>query len=48
MLASGKSKAEAIKAMVSGYVDTHIPASILQTHSDVVLIIDKDAASLID
>lgn len=48
MLASGKSKAEAIKAMVSGYVDTHIPASILQTHSDVVLVVDKEAASLID
>lgn len=47
MLASGKSKAEAIKAMVSGYVDTHVPASILQTHSDIILILDKEAASLI-
>ncbi|GAB6087894.1 glucosamine-6-phosphate deaminase [Alkaliphilus crotonatoxidans] len=47
LLASGKNKAEAIREMTSGYVNTQVPASILQTHSNVSLIIDEEAASLI-
>jgi glucosamine-6-phosphate deaminase len=47
LLASGKEKAEAIKEMTDGYVNTQIPASILQTHANVSLIIDRDAAALL-
>ncbi|MFW6023097.1 MAG: glucosamine-6-phosphate deaminase [Halanaerobiaceae bacterium] len=48
LLASGKGKAEAIQKTVSGYISTWTPSSLLQTHSEVTLIIDQDAASLID
>lgn len=48
LLASGKSKAEAINNMINGEIDPQIPASILQLHSNVVLVIDKEAAELLD
>lgn len=48
LLASGKNKAEAIKKTVSGRISTEVPASLLQTHPDVTIIIDQEAASLID
>ena len=38
---------EAIKATVNGEVTPLCPASILQNHKDAVLLIDKDAASLL-
>ncbi len=47
LLASGKNKAEAIKKTVSGKISTHEPASLLQTHPQVTIILDRDAASLI-
>lgn len=47
LLASGRNKARAIKETVSGYVSTKVPASLLQTHPEVTLIIDKEAASLL-
>lgn len=47
LLATGKNKADAIKKMVEGSVSEDVPASILQKHQDVVVIIDEDAASLI-
>lgn len=47
LLASGEGKAEAIRDMTNGYISTKVPASILQAHQDVTLIIDKDAAKLI-
>lgn len=47
MVANGKNKAEAVKAMVKGPIDEKCPASILQKHNDVVLIIDEEAASLL-
>ncbi len=47
LLASGTNKAEAIKQTVSGHVDTRVPSSLLQTHPEVTLIIDKEAASLL-
>lgn len=47
LLASGEGKAQAIKDMTNGYINTNYPASILQTHQDFILIIDKDAAKLI-
>ena len=47
LLASGKSKAEAIKETVSGKVTTAVPASFLQLHRKATLILDKEAASLL-
>lgn len=48
LLASGRNKAEAIREMVSGYVNTQVPASILQTHPELTLIVDKEAGALIE
>lgn len=47
LIANGKNKAEAIKAMLEGPVVESCPASILQKHDDVVVVIDEDAASLL-
>ena len=45
LLATGENKAEAIKAMVEGPVTAACPASALQMHEQVVLVIDEAAAS---
>lgn len=45
LVANGESKADAVKAMVEGTVDTACPASVLQNHPDVVVIVDEAAAS---
>jgi len=47
LLASGESKASAIQKSVSGRISTDIPASLLQLHRDIILIVDKQAASLL-
>ncbi len=47
LVASGKGKASAVKAMVQGAVTESCPASILQQHANVIVVIDKDAASLL-
>lgn len=47
LLAFGKQKAEAVKGMLEGPVTQELPASVLQTHQNVVAIIDRDAASLL-
>lgn len=47
VLASGAEKAEAVKKMLSGNISTHCPASLLCLHSDVVVICDKAAYSLV-
>lgn len=48
LIATGEKKAKAIKAMVSGEVTPQIPCSILNEHSDVIIMLDKAAASLLD
>ena len=48
LLASGKGKAEAIYKTVNGPVKPQVPASILQFHKDVIVVIDEDAASLLE
>ena len=48
LLASGTKKADAIYKTVCGKVTEDCPASVLQLHCDVTLIIDKDAASKLD
>ena len=47
LIASGVGKAGAIKGMIEGPVTNEVPASILQTHPDVTVIIDEEAASLL-
>lgn len=47
LIASGKDKAEAVKKAFFGPVQPQVPASILQLHPDVTVVLDEDAASLI-
>lgn len=47
ILASGKNKAQAVYNTVKGEVTELVPASILQTHPNCILIVDEDAGSLI-
>lgn len=47
IIATGKNKADAVKQMVNGNVTPQCPASVLQFHTDVTLILDREAASLI-
>lgn len=47
LLASGKNKAQAIHDTVFGDIDPKKPSSILKIHPDVVLVLDKESASLI-
>ena len=47
LLASGVGKAKAVKQMLQGEVSPSCPASVLQTHPDATVILDKDAASLL-
>ena len=47
LIASGENKAEAIKGLFSGKITTANPATMLQMHRDVVVIIDEAAGKLI-
>lgn len=47
LVASGKNKAKAIKGLVKGEIIEELPASVLQLHPFVTIVIDKDAASLL-
>lgn len=46
LVASGKDKAEIVKRAFFGEVTPDVPASVLQFHQNVVVIVDEDAASL--
>lgn len=45
LMAFGEQKAHAIKMMVEGPITEEVPASILQKHPDVTVIVDEAAAS---
>ena len=47
LLANGKNKAEAVYKAVCGDVTPEAPASILQLHRDVAVIVDREAAALL-
>ncbi|EPB3292950.1 glucosamine-6-phosphate deaminase [Listeria monocytogenes] len=47
LLAFGENKAQAIKETIKGPVDVNCPASVLQNHPDVTVILDNEAASLL-
>ena len=47
LIASGEGKAEIVKAMVQGPVTPAVPASVLQLHPDVIVVVDEAAAGLL-
>ena len=47
LVATGLNKAEAVKNTVEGIITKNVPASILQTHPNVELYLDVEAASLL-
>lgn len=47
LMASGATKAEAVASAIQGPVSSDNPASFLQNHSDVLFILDREAASAI-
>ena len=48
MIACGKNKEDAVKGMIEGPVTPELPASVLQNHKDVTVIIDEAAAGLLE
>jgi len=44
LIATGQSKARAVRAMRSGRITPAVPASFLQLHDDVTLVLDRAAA----
>ena len=48
LLAAGQKKAQAIYNTVHHTVDSSVPSSVLQLHPDAVLIVDREAASLLN
>lgn len=48
LAASGASKAEAVKAVIEGDVTEQVPASYLKNHENFIMIIDEEAASLLE
>lgn len=44
LLAYGEKKADAVAKMIQGEITEDLPASILQKHPDVTIIIDEAAA----
>jgi len=48
LMANGNKKAEVIKNAVEGLVTPSFPASIIQQHRNAVVLLDEEAASLLD
>lgn len=48
LMAYGQGKADAIKQMIEGPVTEDLPASVLQKHPNVVVIVDEAAVSALD
>ncbi|WP_111636603.1 glucosamine-6-phosphate deaminase [Marinomonas shanghaiensis] len=47
LMATGKAKAEAVKAMIEGPISAMCPASALQLHEAATIVLDEEAASLL-
>lgn len=47
LIATGANKAQAVKDMIEGPVDEACPASVLQKHPNVIVIVDEAAASML-
>ncbi len=48
LLAYGEKKQEAIRKMTYGEITEKVPASVLQMHNNVTILVDKEAAKLIE
>lgn len=48
LIATGRSKRDAVNAMLNGPIDAVCPASILQKHSNVIVIVDQEAGENIN
>ena len=42
LLANGRKKAHVIERTINGPVSTKVPATVLQLHNDVIILIDKE------
>ena len=47
LVATGMKKAQCIAQTVNGRITTRVPASVLQVHRDVELLLDREAATLV-
>ena len=47
LIATGSDKAQAVKDMITGPVTPRCPASVLQLHPSVNIMLDNEAASLL-
>jgi len=47
LMANGENKAQILKEMLFGAVTPNVPASVLQLHNDVTIILDKEAAKYV-
>lgn len=47
LMAAGENKARAVQLMCCGRITTSLPASLLQLHRNIVLIVDREAAALL-
>lgn len=47
-MASGESKARAIRDTIEGPVTAQVPASALQLHRDVIAVVDEEAGRLLE
>lgn len=47
LIASGESKSRAIRDAIEGPVTSMVPASVLQLHPDVTIMIDEEASRLL-
>lgn len=45
LIATGKDKAHAVNMMLNDAISPRVPATILRTHPNVIVLLDKDAAS---
>ncbi|MBA7536858.1 putative glucosamine-6-phosphate deaminase 2 [subsurface metagenome] len=45
LLATGKRKARVIEKTINGPITTKVPATVLQLHNDVTIMVDQEAAS---
>lgn len=48
LMATGRGKADAVKEMITGDITTKLPASFLQLHPHVTIMLDRDAAARLD
>jgi glucosamine-6-phosphate deaminase len=45
LLANGKRKARVVERTINNPITTKVPATVLQLHNDITMIVDQEAAS---